>query len=1311
MSVEHQSMNFSGGVNPSAPAHLIGEDEVQSAINVDFGLERGAAMVRRGYSLIGGSPYVQRTIKIYRHYKSGIANSRLFAVQADDVSNSKVLIGSYGGGTYAITGLITGTIGDIGAFASYKDTVLIGFGAGTNNSMHDGTSLLEWFKQAPAAAPSISIGTLTALVVSTNFTVSEGTASGTGTIGIAAGDATTYRVQFDAAVTTTNLNVNGTHTIGDYGVNQLKIGFSDPTKVVRVSLDYSIGGTDFTSYWHTQMTLDDVLNAMPSFQELVESTPEVEDVSVYANVLFAGRVVSRISAVADDFVPWRVPYTDFEFIGQTSTSSGWSNIGACRIIIEATDIIDCSVTELLVYGAEDYPLNDADSGYSWWMTWGKVDNNGVIVSESSPCAISAQYKVQNARATLTATETPTGTAHDLTHRIYYRQGGYLDKAYLIGSATFTTTTFIDTMADVNVLSTGIVLNRNIYNHTNAPGNIIAISEPYQGRVFIGVGNKLMWSLPGKPDVFPLDSYAYVSHSGDEIYALHVTPSGLVIVNRDSVYEISGTVFEGVNQDWTLIRTNSRNGCKSRQASVNSPYGITILDYDGFYLYQPGQGVSQPLQWASEKFADLFRGANATDPAALKGSRIPAFNKPYIQHASVVFGDNRFYIALPTGTSTAPNMVYVFDMLNKTCWWYSPFAGAYPYSMYWDMEDNRLLMGINSGAIHQFETSMTDGVPASGKPWYIRTRAWTTPNDTVLENIQVEYVGELATFAAYYDGGTKTILGTLTSTTKDYITIPLNGTIGNNVVFEVGGTCSSTSPTCVYGIHWDAIVDPPRVKYWRTESEINNYDGEKLWNVAYRDLEFVGTGTVTAVTFIDGSAVMTNTIVSTATGVKSRDIYPFAFPAETYGDVAHTTYTATTNLFKHWKTRYDATNEPSRINYWKSQITSLDENICDGADVDINPNGTVTSIVYVDNTAVGTYTNTGTKRQSYTNALPNETYGRTIYTTYSGTAFKHYNTWFHLRAEPDRWTNFVSDKQSGPETYWKNFNCAVNCLGAALSAIVYVDGSAVGTYTMTGSTNQSYVHALPVDTYGRSIWAVYTSASRFKHYKTWFDGDEEPPKVAIAQAGPFVYPSENYLKTWVAVINPNGTCTGVVYGNAVNGGTRAVLYTNTFTGTNKQTFNIGLEESGAGATSNYSELFVVYTGTNLKHYETNFEVENHPFKKKSWQIIYRKLGGATRLDQARFWTVDFDVDGYGTLTSTWFADGVAVATNTITSTSSDGRNYIDMQPLPPGIRGYEFSQWMTSNSDFSIWKSTLDIIRTGVKGYSRITLSGRPLSEQ
>lgn len=1343
MPIEHQQLIFGGGVNAVAPAHAIGESEVQSAVNVDFGLERGAAMVRRGYSIFGpATPHLQPVIKMYRHYTTDIGSSKLFFIQSGTIA-SHLCMGTATGGTMGLSVLETASgTGDKGAFGSFKNRILMGFSAGDKNRMHDGTNTTEWFKQSPATALTISVNTLTPLAVSTTYSCPEGTSTTTTGTGVFAVDASTLRCQINGTMLTTNLNINPivsgttttTYTIGDYGISNLKIAFSDPKKVQRVSLDYAIGTTDFSTYWHTEMTQEDTYSSIPDYLMLLGNLRTAIGTSSTAytpgdplkkalNPIQQAQAgaVSNLTAAINSLSPWRVPKTSFEFVGQGSNPTGWTNIQAARVVVEASAQINVLVADWQITGAEEYSLTDPDQGYVWWETWGKLDSAGAIVSESAPGPISDNVKVQGVNVTLTATGSPTGasTLHDLTHRFFYRQGGYLNTAYLVGSSTLTSTsaTFVDKLTDISVLAGGVTLEKNIYSKSTAPGNIIAISEPYMGRTFIAFENKLLWSAPNRPDVFPLDNYTYVSHSGDEVSALIVTPPGLIIVNRDSVYELTGSVFDGLEQDWVLTRTGSKCGAKSREACVNTPYGITLLDYDGLSMYVPGQGVSVPITWAMEKMADVFAGTGTTDPASLKGDRIPAFNKPYILNCSIAYANNRLYFACPTGSATLANTVFVLDFISKNIWWYNTNLGDTVgiHSLYWDMEDNRLLAGDSVGRILRIESGMQDN-PASvrGIVWNVKSRAWTTPSDTVLENIQVEYVGEAGTLAAYFDGGTKTVLTTMTSTVKDYFTSPINGTIANNVVFEISGTSTGTKPTAVYGITFDAIVEPPRIKYWKTEDDIHEYDGEKYWDVQYCDIETWGTGTVTCVSFIDGAAVMTNTIVSAATGIKSRDIYPFAYPAETYGEIAHATYTttATNQFFKHWKTRNEARNEPPRITSWKTDITSLDENICDAADVDINPLGTVTSIVYVDNVAVGTYSNTGVKRQSFTNALPNETYGRTIYATYSGAAFKHYNTWFHLRKEPDRWTNFVSDKQSGDEQYWKIFNCTVNCLSGTLTATVFLDGAALSTHTFTGSTNQSYAEALPVDSYGRTIWASYTSSNKFKHYNTWFDGEKEPPRVDTHQAGPFIYSSEQYLKTWVAVLNCNGTCTGVLYGNAINGGTRTIIATETFTGTNKQTYNIGLESVGAGSVSNYSDLFVVYSGSNFKHYETKFETEPHPFKKYSWSILYKKVGGASRLDQARFWTVDFESDynsGLGTLTSTWFADGIAVATDTLTATST-GRNYFDMLPTPPGIRGYEYSQYIHSSSPFTIWRSTLDTMRTGVKGYSRMSVRGRPIDD-
>lgn len=89
------------------------------------------------------------------------------------------------------------------------------------------------------------------------------------------------------------------------------------------------------------------------------------------------------------------------------------------------------------------------------------------------------------------------------------------------------------------------------------------------------------------------------------------------------------------------------------------------------------------------------------------------------------------------------------------------------------------------------------------------------------------------------------------------------------------------------MNFDILREPVKVQYWRTEYDEHGYTADKLWDVLYCDIDIPSTCTVSAVTFVDNTAVMTNTITGTGGG---RYVYEFAFPPEIYGRVAYTTYT-------------------------------------------------------------------------------------------------------------------------------------------------------------------------------------------------------------------------------------------------------------------------------------------------------------------------------------------------------------------------------------------------------------------------------------
>lgn len=1479
---EVSQQDFSGGVNASAPAHLVGENEVASATNVDFGLERGAAVCRRGAGVLHaiGTGQVDG---LFRHYSNpfNIGASPWYAAIGSTV---------YRGVSGTFTSILTGG-GSQTTFGFYKNHALVCNGTGLVKDGGTSTTFetVDWVKQAPASAPTVAISTLTALQVAGVYQVVEGTASGDGTsTATVSVDGVSYRAQVNATPLATNLNLNGTNTIGDYGVDYLQISFNEPKMVTRVSRDYSIGDANFTNYWHTEMDVELATDALPEIDNLIEAAKNATLEEIEQMISDARQNIrapmTRVSAAKDVFNVWAVPRSRFELISQSPQNLGWDNIQAVRVVVEALGPVEVKLTGWTIQGAETWPLNDPEVGVTYWETWATIED-GAVVSESAESPASTALKCQGARAVVTGGTGPTGS-HGLTHRLWYRGGGLLRTPYCVGTTGIGTATFTDTMTDIEALRRRVMLERNLLSHAAMWSDLSAISEPWHDRVFVMYENRIRWSLPGRPDSFPALSEAVVSHAGDIGKALVVWPPGLVILNRDSVYEMNGSVFEGAGQDWVLQRTGSRHGVRAVRTVVKTPYGIPLLDYDGFYMYVPGQGVDACVDWVMERLGDAWRGAGTANPAAMKGDRIPAINLSYLQDSCAAYQDGKLYLGVPTGTATLPNAVFAMDFRSKQAQVYT-----YPFTfrtLFWDFEGNKLVAG-GDGKLIWLEQATADPGNAS-IVWSVRTRAWTTTADTVLENFAIEHEVKDGRVEAVCDNTSTITLGTLTATARDWSTFKMSGTYANNVWFRVLGTQTAGGRDAVYGFRWTALAEPPRVQFWRTEHDVGGSQGEKRWDTHIGDVEILGTGTVTGKVYVDGVVIMTATYTGPTAGRLRKKT---AFPIDTFGDIAYTVYESSGSVwFKHWVSQFETRPEPNTVSTWKTDVESLEENIVDAVDFDIDPNGTVTSTVFVDNVAKGTYTSTGTAQQSFTHALPNETYGRTIYTIHNGTGFKHYKTWYHLRQEPDRWTNFVATKisegeaqwdlwaadidclgntvlatafvdgtalltatltgsgktfqpfafpnetyghvgwvvynasagrfkhyathfskrpepervsnyvtvkESGEEAIWQGADVDIDCLGGAAVGVCSIDGVAVctrtfsgngrsvqnfafyqvvgtstnevygrvasvaltgvagskfkpyntwyhkrvepdrwefftterttggerwwkvliadidclggtvlgtvmvdevavGTYTFTGTGRPAYPVGLPAETYGNSIWVKYipVAPGRMKHYSTTYQSEAEPERLRFFETTYETSPSVGVVKTWLAELNPLGQ---TVLGTAYVDGT--AVSTATFTGTLKKVFETGLPNITTGKT--LKATYASSTG-DFKHYRTAWETEAKPFGKKTWVVTYKKIGGATQLDLARFFDLEVEPQGTATITSVWDVDGTAVQTNTLTYTAREWRDRI---PFGPGVRGYLFQQRITSDVPVHVWRSSVDAQRVGVKGLARITIRGTP----
>lgn len=1333
-------VNFAGGLNAGVAPHLIGDNEVQAATNVDFSLEWGGLVCRRATATIG--TFSEPLNQIQRNYTAASIDSSPW----------------YGAGTaqFKRGTMTTGTVtfGSIGAVASgtpllthYQNYEYMA--AGSKAYKDDGTNTWLWLMDTPATAPTTivtgNIGTTSGVVDVTGFTALltaiDGTVTasstttdsnrypyptfimttattGTGTTISLSGTCTltnwdvSYVTPFNYSGLNTNSSIVYTNTIGPYGIDTIFIALSNPAAVTKISRDVSIGDATFSNYWHTEIGIKELENTVPDITSMGVANQLSQDIINNLKQTFTTArrgaqlrgAVSYFGNTAGFVHVWPVARTDYGFVGNINNPD-WTNIKAVRIIIEAFDTTQVIVGGWQTSGSLLYSLLDTQIGYKYYQTIARVEG-GVVVFEGPPSPASVATKVFNngiyvTGAAYTGSATSGGNYYGL-----YRQGGLLTEPHLIDYypvASVGSAIFDGGYPDLSIVDNP-VLTQNIQGTWTSAN---AISESWNGRIFLGVNNNLRWSLPGQPSIIPLDSEVDVSDLGDKIKGL-VVWDRLIIVNQQSVFEMDGSIFEGDNQDWIVKRSGSRRGSVAPNSIIKTPYGILLLGYDGVSLYTPGYGVDQPLDWVTDKIGDAWKGTAATDPVALKGNRVPAIDFNYIQNCSAAYANGKIYLAIPTTTSTAgaPNAIFVLDITHKDVWVHTYSFGI--NSLYWDQVNNRLVAGTSSGLL----TLLENGTPISNDTWSAKTRAWTTNQDMVLENLSVESQPQgNVQVKAIVDGTTTLTLGTLTGTTRGWTPLSLTGTIGNNVVFNFAGTNTASANGAVYGLSWDAKTQPNKVTFARSEFDNGGVNHQKIWDVHYDELEGVGTGTITSVTYVDNTATLTNTIVSPTNG---KVLSALAFADETYGNIAYTTYTGP--QFKLWRTANETREEPTPVTTFVSDRHTNNDGVQKIWDVHFDEvnvlgTGTLTMVTYVDNTVVMTNTIAGPTvgRVLLANAYPAETYGYISYTNYTGPLFKRYKTYDASRVEPAPISVYVTDrysiKSNGSdatiEAWWHNVQTEINPLGNTILGTVYLDNTIVSTFTYTGGSRGAFNFDLPSETYGDVIYVKYVANSgNFKHYDTRYKFDLEPSRDTFNESAYDVMPSEGYVKTWLSELNPQG---GSVVGTALVDG--IVVMTATFIGTLRHVFEIGLPNITTG-----KSIKAQYTSTTpFKRYSTRWETSAKPFGKKTWVVNYFRPQGASQLGMARFHTTDLEVVGTATVTSTWLSDNSVILTNT--NTLSAGRNVFDQVSFPSGMRGYLFSQQITSDSDFKLWRSNIDFENITVKGLVRNTIDGTPQDKE
>jgi hypothetical protein len=920
-----------------------------------------------------------------------------------------------------------------------------------------------------------------------------------------------------------------TMTIGQYGTDYILLGLPDQQSVVTIQRDLSIGDSTFTNYWHSETTSSDIHDSATDPLVLLLAAQNGNSFELQTEALNLSRVIQPNTArrlgpsipstrksigktsIAVNISPWGVARGDYKFIG-TLPNPGYTDIHAIRIVIEfSTTNKQVLVGGCVTYGALGWSLNDQISGISYYQTYARVEN-GVIVAEGACSDPSTPSIAQYAYGQLNCAAV-TNTTAGITHRVFYRSGGLLQDAHRVGScsiASGTNTIYDYGFPDMLIVSRPSV-KRFLWSQwpsptagTGLPG-VNAVSEAWQDRVFVGVQNQLYWSVPGVPSQLQEDVQTTVSDVGDPIAAI-IPYGNLVVVNQASVYEMAGSVFEGTNANWTLNRSAARRGSAAPKTCIKTPHGVLLFSYDGVSLYRSGYGVDEELAFVQDRIGDLWKGNAASDPASFK-SRLPALNHAAIYNACAAYKDEKIYLAVPTGTNTLPDTLITIHMAQKKVW-----MAQYPFkinSLYWDRLSNRLMAGTEKGTLQQLETGLVDTSPtgtASGIGWSFQTRAWSTPTDLLLENLQIESVGT-STAKVTLDNALST-LGTLTRASKGWTPAAANGTVGDAVSFTFNGTQSGTQQE-VYQAQWEFIAQTPKVTFhqtdWYSLKDGSGETAEGWWHKLFIDLDCLGTATVTATHFIDQTAVGTYTCTSTKVG---RLDFPFALPEETYGKVGHTVLTAS-SVFKVYNVSYHVTPEPTPVLFWETSLTALpDENYVKTWLPDLNLlGGTSTARLYLDgvgvSTATLTYSNTAgattsMRRRIFENGTSNVTVAKNVKVTYTSTTpFKHYKTEYEFEPKPfNKTTWLVTYKRLGGATQLDMARFYAmdleGTLTATLTSTWIIDGTAFSTNTFTLSgTNvgevtgvgRTYIDQIPFPPGGRG-YLFQQHISSTQEFRVW-----------------------------------------------------------------------------------------------------------------------------------------------------------------------------------------------------------------------------------
>ena len=764
----------------------------------------------------------------------------------------------------------------------------------------------------------------------------------------------------------------------------------------------------------------------------------------------------------------------------------------------------------------------ADGTYDYKITlWNnnlKTRSNSRRLADiySETTAVTAQVTVHRQRITVNRPADFATWDAQATHWEMWRRNVLLGDGFwhFVRRATVATASQTDDLADT-------ALGEALLDIYHIPPASKFIFGPFDNRCFfIGMTNvtsgsgeeeapyAFRWSESGYPESCPFTNYGLAGDPVDTIQGGCIWAESIILFTKSRVYRV-----RGLQGTYIASPTEAPEGTLSPYSIAPSPHGVFYKGYDGVYLFTGGTAVN-----ISTEIEPLFRGETFTldgevispidvsTPALLEGVVGTFFESWYVMTYTTAAGQRlTLFYDIPTQKwHTRANVTAQSGWaIQRLSWEKTGATGSQADNLEAGTSDGWLMLldstTENSGVF-------TDG-GATAISFTVQLKAWDTelkPSDveTDIKDIVIDALtgGQTLTVQVSFDGAAYTSVGTLSTTTRDKVYLPVNGGVGTiafRAAVRITGSLSTARVT-IFGVGTQHIPEPKRVIDTSTDYDIQGYPGEKLLQELQIEANTF-SGAVTVTVEADGSNLAQTFTLNTST----RRNQVFSFTIENPIATSLRLKFDGTTEWKLYGYQFQFLKEPLRVLVLETEVIDEGypaEKYLQELQLEANTfGGNVTVTVEADGSNLAqTFTlNTAAHRTqvfSFTIENPLATVLRLKMT--AAAVFKYYKHQFVYLKEPLRVTVMeteITDEGHPAEKYLQALILDINTFGGTVNAVIEADGVDLSPTFLPNSTvrNQLVFPLLIENPLALLVRLKLTGAAVFKYYKHQFVYLKEP----------------------------------------------------------------------------------------------------------------------------------------------------------------------------------------------------------------------------